>query len=531
MPSNVADGILQVLASMGAKSVYGVSGDTIFPLLDALARQQKIKYYGATHESGAAFMAYGESKITGNLSICTATSGPGTVNLLNGLAEAYYDRIPILALTGQVETKKIGTNAKQFFYQQNLIKNFSPYSQMILSPESVIPILLTAIEIAIAQKTVVHISIPVDIFSKPLKVNQVITPPREDVVLSENYNDKIVPISTILKNFKCPLLILGTNCRKTATASYNLSQQIGAGVIVAKHVRGIIPEDASGIIGGIGEAYVPSLLNNSDGIIILGQCPYELEFLPQVPIVQIAEHPKSIHYDRVSHGIWGKIDRIFETIINQLFPYVINDGWTLEIQKEKEARQLLQKGDSSLNQSPIHPARLMSAVNQSIDSHAVISLDIGSFVYWFEREFQGKKHTVLLSSYWRSMGSALSKALGAKIADPTRQVVALIGDGGILMSLGELAFMALYGISIVVIIVNNQGYQLEKQKMKKQNLIPWGYEVKAPDFAEVAKAWGVQGFRVEDPSKLKDTLHMAFNSQQPTVIDVLTANEPLPFLR
>jgi pyruvate oxidase len=531
MPNNVAGVILDVLAEAGVKTIYGVSGDAIFPLLDALARQNKIKYYAAAHESGAAFMAYGAAKLTGRIAVCTATSGPGTVNLLNALAEAYYDRVPILVITGQVETKKMGTNAKQFFHQQTLVKSFSTVSETVVNPQSLYSVLLFAMETAVAENTVVHLSIPEDIFLQPLEVKKIVLMPSGKFIMADNCMDQIVDAINLVKSFMRPTIVLGVNCSKTADSVLKLARKIGAGIVVAQQVRGTIPENLPQVLGGIGEGYVPLLINETDGIIIVGQCPYELDFLPQVPLVQIAQFPGEIHYDRASCRIRGNTDFIVKSMAGRFSNSIESPRWLENIQNEKHNRAKLLEVDANYNDVPIHPARLMAAINRTLSSDAVICLGIGSFMHWFDRGFQAKQHTLLLSGRWRSMGAALPKAIGAKTAVPSRQVVVLVGDGDLLMSMGELSTIANYNLSITIIVINNHGYIIEKQKMQKKNLIPFGYEITVTDFATIASVWGIKSCRIQSPAELESSLTHALSSENSNLIEVLTADTPLPLLK
>jgi pyruvate oxidase len=531
MPNNVAGVILDVLAEAGVKTIYGVLGDAIFPLLDALARQNKIKYYAATHESGAAFMAYGEAKLTGRIAVCTATSGPGTVNLLNALAEAYYNRVPLLAITGQVETKKMGTNAKQFFHQQPLVKSFSTVSETVVNPQSLYPVLLFAVETAVAEKTVVHLSIPEDIFLQPLEVKKIMLMSSGKFTMADNYMDQIVDAINLVKSFMRPTIVLGVNCSKAADSVLKFTRKIGAGIVVAQQVRGTIPENLPQVLGGIGEGYVPPLINETDGIIIVGQCPYELDFLPKVPVVQITESLLEIHYDRASCRIRGNTAFIVKSMAEQFSNSIENSRWLEDIQNEKKNRDKFFEVDANCNDIPIHPARLMAAINRALSSDAVVCLGIGSFTHWFDRGFQAKQHTLLLSGRWRSMGAAFPKAIGAKIAVPSRQVVAVVGDGDLLMSMGELSTVANYNLPITIIVINNQGYILEKQKMQKKNLIPFGYEIAVPDFTKMASAWGIKSCRIQRPAELESSLAHALSSDNSTLVEVLTADTPLPLLK
>ncbi len=161
---NVADLILAQLAQWGVERIYGVLGDTIFPLLDAVARQGKISFIPVTHEANAAFMASYEARLTGRLAVCAASAGPGAVSLINGLADAYYDKSPVLAITGQVDTKKIGLRTKQYFDQQLLFRSFSGFTTILTEPASVLDLLVSAARTSYINFSVSHISVPQNVF-------------------------------------------------------------------------------------------------------------------------------------------------------------------------------------------------------------------------------------------------------------------------------------------------------------------------------------------------------------------------------
>lgn len=389
MFGNGADVLLNLLTQVGVKSLYGVSGDAIFGLLDALSRRKNINYYMAACESGAAFMAYGEAVVTRRLSACIATSGPGTVNMLNGLAEAYYDKVPVLAITGQVATVKIGTRAKQFFHQQPLVKNFSQVSEMIVSPDTLVPTVLSAIHTALDHKTVVHLAIPQDIFLKPVTGNLTIPQGIHKRISlvdygntslgKEEFVEKIENVVAIIQGFQQPVIIVGDRCPNVGKYIYKLSETIGAAVIVAQQVRGAIPEDLPQVLGALGNSYRPSLIDEVDGIILVGDCPYEKNLIPSIPLVQIARQVEDIYYDKATHWIKGDPIFILQSIEKGLKDVISNPLWVNKIRKERENQKKLREQYIPLGQSQIHPMHIMTALKEVIAPDAVICLDIGQF--------------------------------------------------------------------------------------------------------------------------------------------------------
>ncbi|PKM82082.1 MAG: hypothetical protein CVU89_07025 [Firmicutes bacterium HGW-Firmicutes-14] len=536
MPGNVADAMIQLLAAAGARTVYGVSGDAVFPLLDALSRQDMLKYYSITNEAWAAFMAAYEAMLSGRPAVCIATSGPGTANLVNGLAEACFCRVPVVAVTGQVETKKIGTNAKQFFHQRDLIKTFAEMSEIIVNPEALVPVVTSALNTAVSRRTVVHLSVPSDIFLMPCEVkgNPVIT--GKGSVIGCGQPGEMEKAVNLLRKSICPMLLLGSRDRRTGKEALRLAEKAGAPVVVAQQTRGVIPEDHPYVLGGIGEGYLPDILNRLDLTLIIGEASYELKYLPpETPVIQVAEEPGLLYTERVSAGLTGNPEAITVAFMERICSgnsrrAGFNLAWTEEIRREKENRQEMLREDQSLAGTPVHPARLIAAINRVVAEDAVITLDIGSFNHWFERGFTASGQTVLVSGRWRSMGSGLPAAIAAKLAAPGRQVLALVGDGGLLMSMGELLTAVRYNLPITIVVMTNQGYILEKQKMMSQGLTPFGNELAVPDFAGFAESCGAIGFRVRTPEEVEPVLREALDCGRPALVDVETGDVLLPHL-
>ena len=236
---NIADFILAQLAEWGVKRIYGVLGDAIFPLLDAFTRQDKIEFIAATNETAAAFMASYEAKLTGRLTVCTATAGPGAINLLNGLADAYLDGSPVLAITGQVETKKIGTRAKQYFAQQPVYKNFSNYTTILINPAAVAEVLATAARQAYIDFSVAHVTVPRDVLTMPVSADTIpgdIVEIRKPQVFSGS-NEKILET---IKNARKPLIVIGQAAEEAVYQVLALAHHIGSGLVVAQEAKSII---------------------------------------------------------------------------------------------------------------------------------------------------------------------------------------------------------------------------------------------------------------------------------------------------
>lgn len=473
-------------------------------------------------------MASYEAKLTGRFAVCTATSGPGTVNLLNGLADAFFDKAPVLALTGQVDTKKIGTNTKQYFKQLSVAENFSLFSEMVVNPSALVPVLTAAIQTAVNSGTVAHVSIPRDVFLMPAEVVEIPIVKGRSQIWGNGFAELLETTVGLLATKNKPVILMGVKGEANGHAVCELAEKLGAAIVVAQQVMGVIPYNNTRVIGGIGEGYTPEMLNQADCILIIGEAPYELSFLPKsVPVIQITDKTANLHFEVIRYGIVGDPGLVVKALEKRTAWRTCNGRWSEMIAGERQSRRELITQDGSIEGTPIHPARVIAELNRFIAEDAVITLDIGSFIHWFERGFLASKQSVLLSSHWRSMGSGLPAAAAAKIAMPEKQVVALLGDGGFLMSLGELLTAVRYKLPITVVVFRNGNYNLEKYKMISQGMNPFGSELPLPDYAGYAEACGAKGFRVNNPDQLATVLPQALNCQVPAIVDISTADVPL----
>lgn len=524
---SVADFILAQLAEWGVKRIYGVLGDAIFPLMDAVARQDKIRFIAATHEANAAFMASSEARLTGKLAVCAATSGPGAVNLLNGLADAFMEGSPVLAITGQVETKKIGAGTKQYFEQQSLFKTFAESTSILINQDSVKNLLITAVRKAYLKSSVAHLSVPKDVFTRAVSAETV---PAGSVEITSRpfISYSLENLQNSIRSSQRPLIVVGRAAKIVKEQVLALANQLGAGLIVAQEAKGFIEGRHELNLGGIGEAYLPPVVAESDCILLIGNAPYEQRYFPQnAKILQINDRPGSI-FINASETAAGDLNFILEALLQGLDNRVLNQAWHFKVKEEAERNKQALSAELGKNTKPIHPLRLMVELNHLVPREAVIALDIGEFTHWFDRGFLGEQQEVLLSSMWRSIGCGLPSAIGAKLACPERTVVAVVGDGGLLMSMSELLTCVRYNLAIIIIVVKNNIYSIEKNKMIAEGLTPFGHELTTPDFVQFAKACGAEGFCIDDPADIQNITRLALDLGKPVLLEVICAVVDLP---
>ncbi|MBM7867617.1 hypothetical protein GTO89_13310 [Heliobacterium gestii] len=524
MQSTVAALLWRAVAEWGIERVYGVAGDAIFPLLDALGRTQSLRYIGAVSETGAAFMAGGEARATGRPGLCIATAGPGAANLVNAVADAYRDEIPLLVITGQVETGKVATAAKQYIDQQQLFAPITAMTVTLTRPESAIDILKAAMEKAIGDRVPCQITIPKDIQSSPAP--EIVAIPALGAPQLPKMQGDIDQVADLLNQCKRPLVIVGRRALPFRDELLQLTEALGAGIIPGQGARAIVPATDKRFLGGLGEAHIPEPLARADLILLIGASPFEHKFIPaHIAVAQIDTHPKWLAHELRPCSLTGDVAAILPMLVEKAQQDRPDSAWIGEIEQAHDALLAMiapvgQENSPKGSSEPIDPPQVISLLNDRVPPDAIIAVDTGEFMHWFDRGFLPKRQQVILSENWRSIGAALPYAIGAQAAEPGKRVVVLTGDGGLPLTLTEIVTAVRHQLPVVVLVFHDRRYALEADRMEKAGLKPLGTDLAPLDFAAVAIACGAEGFRVSESSQLPAALATAMTREKPVVVDI-----------
>lgn len=530
--ATVADTIVAQLAAWGVQRIYGVIGDTFLDLMDAIDRSKQIQFIAVKHESTAAFMASAESKLTGGLGVCVATSGPGMANLLNGLGDAFLDKASVLAITGQVQTSKIGTDTKQYIDQQVFIEPLTAYSALLASPEATVDVFTKAIHTALEWSKVTHVSVPKDLFAQ--QQSKAIRTRPNLVRGAVQFNPQDVGQAVeILKSARQPVVVAGIGAREAGGDVVRLCQTLGAGLILSMGAKGMIDEQFPLLLGGIGKGGSPQaseVLKKADVVLLAGDTWWPEDYVPQdTRIVQVDYNAASIGSKfSVELGLVGDTKTILPALVDQLQGHQVNQQWTEQVRKARQAWYAQVEQEATTEGTPVHPARLIRALQNVVREDAVVCVDTGDHTVWFNRIFQGTKQKVLFSGTWRSMGFGLPAALAAQLAEPDKQVVALVGDGCLGMSLADLSTAVRYNLPITIVVVNNGNLQMETDRQKVGDHSTIGSELTNPDFVRVAEACGLAAFRVLDSREVESVLSQAVSLPGPVLVEVVTDDVMFP---
>ncbi|MFW5976812.1 MAG: thiamine pyrophosphate-binding protein [Bacillota bacterium] len=521
--------IIEQLSTFNVKNIYGYPGDTILEFISAL-KKSPIKFYSTRHEETAGLMASAEAKLDEKLAVCTAHSGPGTANIINGIADAYSDRASVLLITGQVPTHNVGTNYKQYVNQQQLTEPLTVYSGILINPEAIIDILYKAMIKAITRGGVSHVIIPMDMWNKTTQA-QIRKYPQHIKRKIDPDPDLIDKAIKKINNSNKPVILYGRGAQDCQKQLKKISEKIGAALINSLPAANLIEYNFSYSLGGLGQGgseQASHILNQSDLVLIIGTNWWPMDYTPRLPeVIQldiIKENLGNTH--PVEIGILGDIKTSLKQFLekNNLKK---NHQWEDQIkQAHKEWLNNL-KNNLQNNDFPLHPSVVMNTISENIKKDEIIALDSGDNVIWFSKYFKNKCKKILISGTWRTMGFSLPAAMAAKINKPEQPVTAIIGDGGLLMVLAELLTVYKYKLNIRILLINNGSLAMEKNKMKAANLTPDEVSLNNPDFKKLANIFNLEAYRVKNIEELNDILTNTEKSKNPVLVNIPT-NDIMP---
>ncbi len=521
----VSDILLKVLAAHGVKHLFGIPGDAINDVTEAIRKQDAIQFIGVRHEEAGAFAASVQAKLSGQLAACMATSGPGAIHLLNGLYDARQDHAPVIAITGQVATGFIGTEAHQEVRLERLFADVAVYSQTVTTEEQIPAVLLEACRAAIAHRGVAHVSIPTNISGRSARFDD-----QRD--LRSAVIGQISPISAdcdaavaLIEQSKRIAILAGIGCAGSRDKLIAFAEAVQAPIVRSLRAKEVIDDDHPMCAGGLGLLGGKPALKAMDGcdlLIMVGtDFPYK-EFYPaSAKTIQIDIEPTRIgRRQAVDIGLVGHAGPTLAALTKRVGQR--DDGAFLaaiqaDMQQWREHRDREEKSDAT----PIAPPRLLKAVSDAAPDKTIFIADTGTSTAWSARHLRvrpGQRFT--LSGGLASMAIGLPGAIGAQLAYPDHRVIAIVGDGAFSMLMGDLVTAVRYRLPIILVVLNNAKLGFITLEQEAKGLPDWGTDITNPDFAALAVACGAVGFTVTDPSQLDTTLQNALDAGGPVVIDV-----------
>jgi pyruvate dehydrogenase (quinone) len=530
MSQNVADVMWKMLQQAGVKRCYGIVGDALNPVIDALRRNGKIEFVHVRHEEYGVFAAVAEAYLTDNPVAVCGTAGPGTAHLFNGLMDARKERAPVIAIAGDVETKLMDTSAIEELNPYKLFDAAALYVGRIVNPEQTRAVVSTAITTAVIDMGPTVISLPGDVASSDARAESPpITIPGDPVFRPSDADlEKLVEMIADARNIA---IFGGEGCRHARDQVLELARRLNAPVGYSFRGKQWLEYDnpfAVGMTGLLGYGGAYRAIHDADLLLLLGTDFPFTEFLPdeRVKKVQIDINPK--HIGRRTGVDLALVADVKETV-KALLPAVSErtDRQFLDkyLKETKDFDELLnhyvEKGPAI---KPIRPEFLAATLSDLAASDAMFFVDTGTACIWASRHIQGGPERRIFGSFsWASMANAAPNAFGAQLAYPGRQTIALCGDGGFTMlALGDLLTQVEHKAPVVQIILNNESLDFVNIEQQEAGFVPFGVKFKNPNFARVAEAMGAKGIRLEDPGDVKDALAEALSYKNgPVVVDAV----------
>ncbi|MCP3476924.1 ubiquinone-dependent pyruvate dehydrogenase [Bradyrhizobium sp. CCGUVB1N3] len=534
--NNVADLFVATLEQAGVKRIYGIVGDSLNGLTEALRRRGTIEWVHVRHEEVAAFAAAGEAEMTRSLAVCAGSCGPGNLHLVNGLFDAHRSRVPVLAIAAQIPSAEIGGGYFQETHPQNLFQECSHYCELISDPSQLPYVLENAIRAAVGLRGVAVVAIPGDVAFR--------APPRRAPVTARGLalsTPKVVPetneleaLASLLNGTERVTLFCGRGCAGAHAPLMQMAATLKSPIVHAlggkEHVEYENPYDV-GMTGFIGFSSGYAAMHACDVLLMLGtDFPYKQFFPTDCQVAQIDIRPENLgRRCKLDLGVVGDVRLTIEALLPLLKVKTERRHLDNAIAHYKKAREGLDAlAEGSPGRKPIHPQYLAKVISDHAADDTVFTVDVGTPTVWAARYLQMNGRRRLIGSFVHgSMANAMPQAIGAQAAQPGRQVISLSGDGGFTMLMGDLITLTQMKLPVKVVVFNNGVLGFVALEMKAAGFVDTNVDLKNPDFAAMARAVGIMGRRVEDPGELPGAMQEILKHDGPTLLDVVTAKQEL----
>ncbi|MEW5734926.1 MAG: thiamine pyrophosphate-binding protein [Thermodesulfobacteriota bacterium] len=534
--ATVSDIMVATLVNWGVFAVFGMVGHSNLGLAEAVRKRcetGEMRFFGIRHEGAAAFAASAFGKLTGRPAACLTIAGPGATNLLTGLWDAKLDRVPLLALTGQVDLQFLGPGS---FQEVDLAAAFHAvccFSQTVLPESNHAELAALALKNAIQKRDVAHLIFPNQVQDLPAPPGSVAFSPAgrlPETAVSPD-PDSIEKAAALLRGAKKPALIMGYGSRGCAERVIAFAERFGLFVITTFKAKGLIPDLhplACGVLGLSGTPVAGLAMNGADLLLVLGASfARHTGINRKKDIIQVDLDSQILgKFHPVTAPVWGDIATtlgLLQASLADLPPKPdprpdIAARWAdWRAEKEKRAAQNRGRGISS--------AAVFAAMSRHTPQNAVITVDVGNNTYSFGRYFECKAQSVLMSGYLGSIGYGYPAAMGAFAAAPERPIVAVTGDGGFAQYMAEVTTAVKYSMPIKHILLNNSELAKITKEQKAAGKPVWETALVNPDFARYAELCGATGIRVEEAGDLDSALSRAFSLPGPVTVEIITDPE------
>lgn len=532
--ATVADTIVEIIKDAGVRRVYGIPGDSLNGLTDALHRNKTVAWQHVRHEEVAALAAAAEAALTGELAVCAASCGPGNLHFINGLFDANRSRVPVLAIAAQIPAAEIGSNYFQETHPQELFRECSVYVELVSVPEQLPRVLEIAMRTALERRGVAVVVIPAEIFltatvgrrkSAPVTYSPRVIRPSDSVLQKA---------ADLLNSARKVTILGGAGAEGAHDQLLAIAGKLKAPIVHAMRGKEFIEYDNPydvGMTGLLGFSSGYRAMESCDTLLMLGtDFPYQQFYPSKAKVIQVDIRGENLgRRTPLDIGLVGSVRDTVDALLPLLSEQTDSthlDSSTAHYARARKGLDELAVNDR--NRTPIHPQYLGRLVSELASEDAVFIPDVGSPVVWAARYLRMNGARRLIGSFSHgTMANAVPHAIGAQSAFPKRQVIALAGDGGLAMLLGDLLTLRQHKLPVKIVVFNNSSLNFVELEMKAAGVVTFGTDLDNPNFADVATAMGLYGQRVERPNDLEAALRSAFDHPGPALVDVVTARQEL----
>lgn len=532
--AKVADLIIEALRIVDVRRVYGLVGDSLNGLTEALRADGAIDWIHVRHEETAAFAAGAEAHLTGRLAVCAGSCGPGNLHLINGLFDCHRSRVPVLAIAAQIPSAEIGRGYFQETHPQNLFRECSHYCELVSDVSQLPGVLETAIRTAIAKRGVSVIVLPGDVAlseappAPKLSPALAVPPPRV-----RPQDDDVRSLAAMLGEASRVTLLCGRGCFGHHAALMKLAATLQAPIVHAlggkEGVEWDNPFDV-GMTGLIGFSSGYQAMLDCDMLLMLGtDFPYRQFYPTKAKIAQVDLRGENLgRRCRLDLGLVGDVGETIDALLPLLKANPDKRHLEKCLAHYVKARNGLDERAVAGDEGVIHPQYLAKTLSDLADEDAIITFDVGTPTIWTARYIRmNGKRRLIGSLNHGSMANAMPQAIGAQAASPGRQVISFSGDGGFTMLMGDLLTLVQQALPVKIVVLHNGTLGFVEMEMKASGFLETGVELKNPDFAAMARGAGIHALRVETPGDLPQAMRDVFAHKGPALLDVVTARQEL----
>ncbi len=530
--ATIADVLVDTLTSAGVERIYGIVGDSLNGITNSINNKKSLEWIHVRHEESAAFAAGAEAQLTGKLAVCAGSCGPGNMHLINGLYDSHRSGAPVLAIAAHIPTAEIGGDYFQETHPNILFKECSHFCEVVTSPDQMPRLLHIAMQTAISKKGVAVLVLSGDM---ALKAATETTQPAISMVepVIRPNQIELEKLAAILNEGKKITVFCGSGCKGAHNELMQLCKTLQAPMVHALRAKEWVEFDNPydvGMTGFVGFSSGYYTMEACDTLLLLGTSfPYRQFYPTNARIIQVDIRGEQLgKRTPIELGVVGDVKATLSALLPLLQSKSDSKHLDQALTHYRKSRLELDELATPSSSKLIHPQYVAKVISDIAADDAIVACDVGTPTVWAARYLKMNGKRRLLGSFNHgSMANAFSQALGAAATFKKRQVIAMCGDGGFSMLMGDVLTLAQHNLPVKAVIFNNGTLGFVELEMLASGMLPFGTDLVNPNFANMAKALGIAGVRIENANEVSDGLMSAFAEKGPAIIDIVVNRNEL----